>query len=275
MDGFIISTMLSIKDYAIYRNGAIEIPFLASIYSTISIIIMPEITQLNLDKKITQIYELKRRLSLIMACLIYPIVIFMIVMSSEFITIYLSAKYTESAVIFSLYNLILLLRINDYQDILVILKKSKTIFYSNIFSIVINIILNIVFIKFFGLIGAVVAFLMSVTFLAVLLMVRTLKETQNKVKDYFDLKKIAVILLVCLILSLLVYYLNIQFDNVYFLILLSMLYIISVYLILIKLKLFDFTLLQPILTKIPKGDKIYNIVKRFQSYTLKNKTVKY
>nr|MBP6091433.1 oligosaccharide flippase family protein [Crocinitomicaceae bacterium] len=70
-DGFVISNYLGKIDYAYYRTGAIEIPFLSSIYGSIALIILPEIKKHLLNLNFEKIIELKRKIILNTALIIY------------------------------------------------------------------------------------------------------------------------------------------------------------------------------------------------------------
>lgn len=60
-DGLMVSSMLNPVEYAYYRMGAIEVPFLATIYSAVSTIVLPEVTKLNSNNKMKELVALKKK----------------------------------------------------------------------------------------------------------------------------------------------------------------------------------------------------------------------
>ena len=137
-DSLMISIFKNENAYAIYKNGAFEVPLISVIYISISQIFLPKITQWYSNKDYSQIAKTKKKLSLNIASLIYPICIFFVLYSSDFITVYLSDRYKGSALIFSIFNLSLIMRIYDYLDVLIAAKKTKLILYVQVFSIITN-----------------------------------------------------------------------------------------------------------------------------------------
>lgn len=61
-DGFMISVMLDTEEFAFYRMGAIELPFIATIYGAVATILLPEITKLYSQSNLKEIVFLKKKL---------------------------------------------------------------------------------------------------------------------------------------------------------------------------------------------------------------------
>ena len=89
IDGLMVSKFLGVQQYAIYRNGALEVPYISTIYSSIAAIIMPEVAQLFAREKFNEIAKLKRKVITNTMVLIYPILVFLLFNSNEIIVLYL------------------------------------------------------------------------------------------------------------------------------------------------------------------------------------------
>lgn len=263
IDGFIISSLLPIKDFSIYRNGAIEIPFISTIYASVSLILLPEFAKLYGNKKVNEIFATKQKISLLSAAIIYPVIILFIALSHFFIILYLSDKYSESVLIFAIYNLSALVRITDYQDILMISRKNHLILYSNIIVLIINIILNIVLIKLLGIYGAAIAYTLSIYILAFILTYLTISQFNMKVRNYFDLPKIFNIILISCIGSLLVYFINQHIDSNVIKGFVFIFYLIITYLLLIKLNYINLNFFYPIIENMPYGKCIKIFIQKY------------
>ena len=202
-DGLMVSKLLGIKEYAIYRNGAIEVPFIATIYGSIAAIIMPEVSKLWSNEKHLEIKKLKFKVINYTAVLIYPVMIFFLFNSQEFITLYLGDNYQDSAVIFMVFNLTLLIRINDYSDALIASGNSKYILYSYLLTLFVNIVLNYLFITWWGGVGAAISTVSSIFILAVLQFRKTLKIVRGNLNELINLKLILRILLISVAIAFL------------------------------------------------------------------------
>jgi O-antigen/teichoic acid export membrane protein len=197
--GIIVSNQLGTKDFAIYRNGAIEIPFFATLYSSITSVAMPQIVVLTKERKIPELMVLKKKISNTVAALIYPVVFFCIINGDVFMELYLGNKYLESGIIFSIYNIAVLIRINAYSDILTINKKPKKIMISNLAALASSIIVTFLLIQIIGPKGAAIAFLISMLLMSGLLVYNSCKEMGIRIYDYFDFVNIGKIAAICVV----------------------------------------------------------------------------
>jgi len=119
VDGYMVSALLDVKEYAIYRNGAFQIPFISSIYGAVTAILLPDVSKFFAKKDFKSILILKRKVITNTALLIFPLVIFCIFFSKALIITYLSDKYVASFPIFMVYNLVLLARFTSYDDLFI------------------------------------------------------------------------------------------------------------------------------------------------------------
>lgn len=205
VDGIMISNLLGTEDYAIYRMGAIEIPLLATLFYSVSTIVLPEVSKLIAHKEYSRVLSLKRKASSNSAVLIYPNLIFVLLFSSPLLGAYLGEAYSASIPVFIIYNLILFIRINDYRDILIASHSTKKIMLAVAASLVVNVILNLTLISLLGNIGAVIASVISFLLLAMMLQYLTNKQIGARFTDIFDFKKLGVILAISMSIGIITY----------------------------------------------------------------------
>lgn len=203
-DGYLVSAFLSIKEYAIFRNGALEVPFVSIVYGSIAAIILPEVSKLFYQNKFTEIVELKRSTMKNTAAIIYPIMAFLMYFSKDAVSFYLGDMYVESGAIFMVYTFALFIRINDYSDVLISAKKNMIILVAYASSLIINIGLSILFIKYFGAIGAAIATIISLFVLAGIQLFYTVRLLNVSVFRFIDVKSIIIVLFIsfCLLFGL-------------------------------------------------------------------------
>lgn len=238
LDGVMVSAMLTTTAYAFYRAGAVEVPFVAGLYGSVTAIVMPEIAKLYSEKNLNEIIRLKRIAISGTIFFVYPVLIFLFFFAEPLVSTYLSKSYSASILIFMIFNLSLLIRVNDYQDIIIISKNSKFIFKAVFFVSILNLILNYVLIKYFGINGAACAFIFSLTSFALLLLWKSIKILECSFYDLFDIALIGKIIGWAAILSSIIYYLNFLFFNsVWFIVISAPIYFLFILLGGFKFKL--------------------------------------
>jgi O-antigen/teichoic acid export membrane protein len=192
--GFIISINLNEEQYAAYRSGSIELPIIGVLYATISTIFMADMSvnvQLN---KFAVVAEMKKKIITTTAIVLYPVAVFFIFYSREFTLLYMSAKYEDSYKVFIVFCFALLIRFQNYTDVLILLKKSKFVLYSFLVFVIFNISLNLVLSKSFGILGCAIATIFSVYVLAFMQLHIVIRQLNVSYKDYIEIDKLLKIL---------------------------------------------------------------------------------
>ncbi|MBK7683366.1 MAG: polysaccharide biosynthesis protein [Bacteroidetes bacterium] len=250
IDGIMISAMLTTTSYAFYRAGAVEVPLIATFYSAVAAIIMPEIAKLFHDNNIKEIIRLKRLAIAGTAFFVYPVLIYLLYFANPLISFYLSDSYSQSAVIFAIFNLSLLIRINDYQDVIIISGNSKFIFRAVLFSSVVNLILNYSLILIWGITGSAISFIVSLTLFAWLLTWKSTQILKCRFSDLFDIPLILKVVLLSFFVVNSIYLLYyFCFNTIWFIIFASPIYALIVFLLGVKFGLLPATLKLQLQTK--------------------------
>ncbi len=208
IDGIMVSKFEGVQSFAIYRNGAIEVPFIATIYGSIAAIVLPEISKLFAKRKFSEIITLKKKVIMNTMVLTYPVLVFLLFNSSDIIQVYLGEKYQASAIVFAIFNLTILMRVNDYHDVLIAANKSKTILYSYVFVFVLNVVLNYFLITQFGIIGAAISTVISLFVFAYILMRQSMKVIEAKFHELFNVLGVIKLLGSSIFLSIILYFLT-------------------------------------------------------------------
>lgn len=151
MDKTIVSGMLNPAQYALYKNGAIELPFFSGIYRTVSTLVLPEVTLLYSEGKFNEIIRLKRKVITNTAFLVYPVMVFLLFFNDRFIYLYLSDRYVDTVPVFTIFNLTLLVRVNSYGEVLLAAGKYGLNIKISIIGFVVGVINNMIFIYFLEL----------------------------------------------------------------------------------------------------------------------------
>lgn len=188
---FFVILILGDIEYANYRNGAVEIPFISTVAFSVSAILLPDLNRYFHEGLLSQAFELKKKIINQCIFLLYPVIVFFIVYHYEFIVSYFSVKYAESALVFAVYSITCFVRINDYQDVLITAGKSPFILKSNIVYFLSNIVLVTILGFFLGIYGVAIAASISVFLLAYILLRKDAEIFGVRIRSFFQLKQIA------------------------------------------------------------------------------------
>ncbi len=249
IDSIMISKLLSVKDYAIYRNGAIEIPFLTIFLRSVSAIVFPDIVKLSENKQWEALTKLKRHIISHSALIMFPAIFFVLFNSKEIITWYLGEKYSDSSIIFFAYSITFCLRVINYYEILVANKKSYSVVLITLLVIPINILLDYFLIKKWGLLGAGITHFITFFIYATLLLQKNIRVLQTTFFQLIEWKKILSMTSLCLIVLILLNSMLPETRSIWHLGLYALLFFIPTYVLMFLLKFFDGVILQKILPK--------------------------
>lgn len=250
IDKLIISSLMSPAVFAVYRNGAIEVPFFSSIYRTISNMAIPEMSHLLSINKSDKIVELKKKIIGSTALIVYPVMIFLVLFAKEFITIYLSDKYINSAPVFRIFALTLIFRINAHSDILMANRKYKTVIKSSIILLTVTALTSYILIYLYGIIGGALAYFAMVMTSTLLLLNFSAKSINRSLIDFFNMRDLLSISGVSISVAALIMILPINLMLWYNFLMVFVLYGIIVYTILLKFFITDLTVIKNILNKV-------------------------
>ncbi|MFN8153658.1 MAG: oligosaccharide flippase family protein [Bacteroidia bacterium] len=251
IDGMVISSLLGTTAFALYRAGAIEVPFIATLYGAVATIVMPEVARSFAERNYSEIIRLKRVAISTTVFMVYPVLLFLLFFSGPLVSAYLSQKYVESVLVFSIFNLSLFIRVNDFQDVIIVSGNGRYIFFSVAFTTVLNLLLNYILISGFGIAGGAASFIISLFVFAGLLTRKSLQIMKCRFVDLVDIKLIGKILLVSAALACALFLIyTFLLPYLAFIIIVAPLYAATVFLIGVKWKLADERLLNFVLMKV-------------------------
>jgi len=201
MDKIMISHFFDSAKYAIYANGAIEIPLIGILTGSVTAVIFPEFTKLWKEKKIEGLLKMWCNAIRKVAIILIPIMFFLLIYSKEFITLLFSSKYIESASIFKIYLLKLPTRITVFGSLLLAMGLPKAILHYAFYTLCINIVLNFIFIKTIGFNGPAIATVIATYTMNTFQLARISKKLKFSISKSFPIYLILKIFLIGGIIS--------------------------------------------------------------------------
>ena len=161
IDKYIVDWFLDDISFAKYIIGAWEIPFLPTIAYSVAAVMMPQLVSFYLKQDKSGLLKLWLQSIKKVSIILVPLVVMFLVTSEEFITLFFSKKYIEAAVPFRIYTIIIIHRVASYSSLLRAIDETRTITYSAIYLLVINIALSIPFVLLLGMAGPPLATLIA------------------------------------------------------------------------------------------------------------------
>ncbi len=154
LDKFIVSSLLSAEEFAVYSVGAQELPLISTITGAISTVVVVDITKSLRDHKYDEAFDLFKSIARITTLFLFPVMFFLLVTADEFIGFLYTSSYANAAQIFRIYLLRVPISTVIYAPLLIGLGQNKKILQRSIISLVANAIISFIFVKIFGAVGA-------------------------------------------------------------------------------------------------------------------------
>jgi O-antigen/teichoic acid export membrane protein len=199
MDKLIVGRTTDAKNFAIYSNGAMEIPLLGIITGAVTMVLMSDFSRWYKEKNYADIIKTWNNSIKKTALIIFPIFFFMLLNSENIMLLLYGEKFKESAVIFNIFLLILPLRIANYGSIFIAAGKQKLILYRTLTEMVLILALAFVFNEMFGFKGVAIAVvLVTLTFNIFYNLYTISKILQTSIKQLMPFKYLLKIAILCL-----------------------------------------------------------------------------
>ncbi len=150
LDKLIVSTSASPSDYAVYANGAIEIPLLGVITSAISTAGLYEFSRHCEAKQYAQALALFRSIASKSSMALFPVAVFLLLTAEDFLVAIFGPAYHASATPFRLFLLLLPARTMLYGPVLVALGRSNAILRRSIVELLLVAVIAVVSARLIG-----------------------------------------------------------------------------------------------------------------------------
>ena len=199
VDQLMISSFFSVEQYATYSIGTLEIPFINILTVAAMAVLTPFLVQQYRNKRIDLFINKWNNSILKIGYIIFPVSIFFIFFSEETIILLYSEKYAVSALIFKIYLFRLFVKITFFGHILLALGKAKIIFIYTLITLIINIILNFLFINIFGFIGPAIATVIAAFLISFLQLKKISQILEIKLSKIWPWSKLFLILFISII----------------------------------------------------------------------------
>jgi O-antigen/teichoic acid export membrane protein len=157
LDKIIVSSMCPPEEFAVYVNGAFEIPLIGILTGSVMAVLVPEFVQMYKADRHQDLSELWHRAMIKCSLFIMPVMVFLFLMAPEVIRILFSDKYVDSVHPFRVYLLALPVRITTFGTIFMAAGRNRLVVYRAATGLIVNLVLSIIFVRMMGSIGAAIS----------------------------------------------------------------------------------------------------------------------
>lgn len=162
LDKVIVSVLTSPEEFAVFSNGAVEVPLIGIITGSVTVVVLAEMRKSAAEGKYQETVRLFRLTAEKTSYILFPAMFFLFISADSFIQTLFSEKYADSVVPFRWYLLLLPVRTVVFGSLLMAMNKTKVILFRSFVSLCVNCVLSIIFVSIFGAWGAVIATVVTV-----------------------------------------------------------------------------------------------------------------
>ena len=151
VDSLVATIAFDVKDFAIFRYGCKELPFVVMMTSGLHNALLPAF---SVKKNIPGILAEIKEKSLRQMHILYPLSVLVMLFSHIlYERILFSTDFERSADVFMVYQLMIISRVVFPQTILIGLKKTGILMWAAIIEIALNIPISLFLVQFYGVVG--------------------------------------------------------------------------------------------------------------------------
>jgi len=264
VSGILITLLLSDQQYAYYRGGAIDIFLVGYLSIAINAVLGPTINQLVVRDEYEEAFRLKKKGVSQVVVLAFPFICWFLLIATPFFRLYLTEEYVSSGVVFSLFNLPLLIKTIDYTDMLIARRETVFMLRAYLLFFILCIFLNYFLIILWGIAGAALANSIGFYLLYISFIWRVKIIYQRKFSELYDFKILIVTLVISMLAGLCCRITYLYLQSYLWLLLASAIIMPTTYLLLVKWKWIDLQLYADIAAKNVMLQKIFTFLVRFQ-----------
>lgn len=213
LDKVIVSAMTTPEDFAVYINGAFEVPLIGMITGTAAAVMLPDLVKSCKQGDKAGALELWKRAAVKSALIIFPVAGFLMVVAPQLMSFIFSERYVDSALPFRVYLCVLPLRIVFFGTLLQATNKSGLILKASLLFMVANGVFSLGCVWWLGAWGAAVGTIAALVIVTQPYYIWHIKQQFDvRVVELFSMRKLGSIALVVAISSIVTWVVINQFE---------------------------------------------------------------
>ncbi|HOE62298.1 MAG TPA: oligosaccharide flippase family protein [Candidatus Sumerlaeota bacterium] len=162
LDRTLISYLFNPKEFAVYHYGALEIPLIGILISSVTSVIIPELARFKHEGRWEEFGALFRKASVKTAVFLFPLFCFLMMLAPQiYVFVYKKASYLDSVPIFRAYLFMLPIRIVPFQAILFALGRTRVVIIGALVDLFGNLALSLALVGPLGPVGVALGLVLA------------------------------------------------------------------------------------------------------------------
>lgn len=195
VDQLIVSSNFSTEEYAIYNNGAMNIPIVQLVTVTVGAVILPRLAKETKEKSFRDGLAIWKGAATNTAMILITFMWLFMFFARGYVSFVFSVRYLASVPIMRVYLLRFFITFAIYCHLLMVIDKKRYIAIISFIGIVGNIVLSLILIRWIGMIGAAVATVVIQYVVNAMEIHAVIRFSGITLKDIFDFRRLAKIIL--------------------------------------------------------------------------------
>lgn len=205
-DQFFVSRYLGTESFAIYSNGAIELPFIPMIIGATATVLTPEFSRLIHEKNENRVFEIWDKVFSSTAIFIYPMIIFFLVYAEEVMILLYGDKYAVSGSVFRVFLIANFMTLAAYAPVVIAVGKTKVYSNGHKYAALLKCVLNVFLLYFISSIYTVAYISLICRLFLIFFMLSFIAKYFNKrIIQLFPVRRLLITILYCVISIILTY----------------------------------------------------------------------
>ncbi len=212
VDQLMVNFFFGPAQYAVYNNGAMNIPIVQLLTVSVGAVVLPKLSKLTEEVSFEEGLKVWRTAATNTALVLISFMFMFMLFARGYVTFIFSDKYIESVPIMRVYLLRMTITFAIYSSLLLVLNKKRAIAWIAFFGLLVNIVLNYILMRTMGMVGAAVSTVI-VQFLVNILEVRyVLKYSDVKLGDIFEFKRLFGIIVTSGLVAVVMWFVSTTFS---------------------------------------------------------------
>jgi O-antigen/teichoic acid export membrane protein len=214
-DRMVLSSLVKdVKDFAVMANGNFEVPFISGIYIAFSTMALPAMIKAYQAGEYKELNKVRKAYMKQIAPLLFPVVFMLIYWSKPIILLVFGPKYPESAALFAVFSLTYFIRFCSHTDIFYASGRTRYIILIQVVEFFLNILFCILFIRWYGAIGASYAIVLTNALYFIVVSAISAGIVKSKISDLYPSGFLLTNLAVCVLALFITHFIFDRFFHV-------------------------------------------------------------
>ncbi len=197
LDKFVVSVFFGTEALGVFFVGAMEIPFIGVIVSSIFSVVSPVLNSLHHKEDYAAFTRLASNTMKFSSKIVWPVFVYLFLFADHLIPLVFGEGFEGAVLPFRIYLFMMPLRIASYGVIVLALGQSRIIFWSALASLLANFVLNILLAMHVGFIGPAIATVVATWFHVYMLLYVTVRDLGIRYRDILPVSYFLSVAITC------------------------------------------------------------------------------